>query len=156
MAAEGHGAGEYLTERHADLRYAGQAHELTVRLDDEMSGDIGALARAFGDEHERTYGHQAEAEEVECVVIRVVGRVPLDMDKARTPRLAKVPAASNRLAFFGPEAGRIETPVLGRGDLETGTLQGPAIIEEYDATCVVPSDWTVRLTEGGVLCLEAI
>ena len=156
LAAEGHGAGEYLTERYADLRYAGQAHELTVRLDEGMSEDIGALARAFGDEHERTYGHQAEAEEVECVVIRVVGRVPIDMDKARKPRLAKAPAASNRLAFFGPEAGQIETPVLGRGDLETGTLQGPAIIEEYDATCVVPSGWTVRLTEGGVLCLEAI
>ena len=156
METEGHGVGAFLTERRADLRYAGQAHELTVRLDDAMARDLGALARAFGDEHERTYGHQAGAEEVECVAIHVVGRVPVDLVNGRKPRLAKAPAAGKRLAFFGPEAGRIETPVLGRGDLEAGATEGPAIVEEYDATCVVPPGWTVRLTEGGALCLEAI
>ena len=155
MEAEGHGAGAYLRERRADLRYAGQAHELTVCLDDAMVGDLGALARAFGDEHERTYGHQAEAEEVECVAIRVVGRVPVEVLEARKPRLEKAPVTGNRLAFFGAEAGRLETPVLGRGDLEAGAVKGPAIIEEYDATCVVPPGWTVRLSEGGALCLEA-
>ncbi|HUT50534.1 MAG TPA: hydantoinase/oxoprolinase family protein [Alphaproteobacteria bacterium] len=155
MASEGHGAGGFLAERHADLRYAGQAHELTVRLDHGISGDLGAMARAFGDEHERTYGHQAEAEEVECVAIRAVGRVPAELPNGLKPELAKAPAASARRAFFGPEAGHIETPVLGRGDLEGVVMEGPAIIEEYDATCVVPPGWTVRLSEGGALCLEA-
>ena len=154
MRAEGFGAGSFLRERRADLRYAGQAHELTVRLDDGLAGDLGALAGAFGDEHERTYGHQAEAEEVECVAIRVIGRVPVDPLDTGQPRLARAPAASRRLAFFGAQAGRLETPVLGRGDLEAGAAHGPAIIEEYDATCVVPPGWTVRLTEGGALCLE--
>jgi N-methylhydantoinase A len=155
MASEGHGAGTFATERRAELRYAGQAHELTVRLDDAMAGDLGALARAFGDEHERTYGHQAEAEEVECVAIRVVGRVPTEAYNGVKRDLAKAPAGGKRLAFFGPGAGRIEAPVLGRGDLEAGAIAGPAIVEEYDATCVVPPGWTARLTEGGALCLEA-
>ncbi|MDH3233042.1 MAG: hydantoinase/oxoprolinase family protein [Alphaproteobacteria bacterium] len=155
MASEGHGTGDFMAERHADLRYAGQAHELTVRLDGAISGDLGAIARAFGDEHERTYGHQAEAEEVECVAIRAVGRVPAELPNGLKPSLAKAPAAGTRRAFFGAEAGHIETPVLGRGDLDGGAIEGPAIIEEYDATCVVPPGWTVRLSEGGALCLEA-
>jgi len=155
MGAEGHSAGSFATERRADLRYTGQAHELTVRVDEAMTHDLLALAGAFGDEHERTYGHQAEAEEVECVAIRVVGRVAAELPNGIGPEIAKAPAAGKRLAFFGPEAGRIETPVLGRGDLEAAPAAGPVIVEEYDATCVVPPGWTVRLMEGGTVCLEA-
>ena len=76
MAAEG--VGEYEIERHADLRYAGQAHEIKTPVG-PGEPDLARLASAFGDEHERTYGHQAEREEVECVALRVLARVPADV-----------------------------------------------------------------------------
>jgi N-methylhydantoinase A len=42
-----------------------------------------------------------------------------------------------RRAYFGPEHGWIEVPVLARSGLRR-RRNGPCIIEEYDATCLVP------------------
>jgi len=46
-------------------------------------------------------------------------------------------------------------PVLRRSDL-TGERRGPFIIEEYDATCVVPPEATASLDAAGnvVIALE--
>jgi N-methylhydantoinase A len=58
---------------------------------------------------------------------------------------------TTRQAYFG-KAGWCDTPILGRGDLETETA-GPAIIEEYDATCVIPPAWSGRLDAEGSIIL---
>jgi N-methylhydantoinase A len=52
-----------------------------------------------------------------------------------------------RRAYFG-KAGWIETPILRRSDL-SAPRQGPLIVEEYDATCVVPPDASASLDAGG-------
>ena len=44
---------------------------------------------------------------------------------------------TSRPAYFGDGHGWLETPVLSRADLAGGRA-GPLIVEEYDATCVVP------------------
>jgi N-methylhydantoinase A len=43
-----------------------------------------------------------------------------------------------RPAYFGPEHGLCDTPVLRREQLRSDPVPGPMIIEEYDATVVVP------------------
>jgi N-methylhydantoinase A len=76
MREEGYEAADYTVARFADLRYSGQAHELTIAVGASPNNiNFTSLARAFGDEHERTYGHQAETEEVESVAIRIVATV---------------------------------------------------------------------------------
>ena len=60
--------------RSANMHYAGQIFELSVVV---PPGDfsMSELAEAFGQEHERTYGHRAGPEEpVELVNVEVVGR----------------------------------------------------------------------------------
>jgi N-methylhydantoinase A len=61
-----------------------------------------------------------------------------------TPALKTSQIATARRAYFGPQSGWIDTPVLRRGDLAT-PRSGPCIIEEYDATCLVPPGGTVSL-----------
>jgi N-methylhydantoinase A len=130
--------------KSANMHYQGQTFELTVPvrdgpLDTEALAD---LAEAFGQEHERTYGHRAGPEEpVEIVNIQVVGqgiperpRVPQKLSPGQHADASHVPA---RLAYFGPQIGWLETPVLRRSDL-VAPSKGPCIVEEYDATCVVP------------------
>ena len=63
--------------RAANMHYQGQTFELTVPVPDGPldAQALAALAEAFGQEHERTYGHRAGPEEpVEIVTIQVVGQ----------------------------------------------------------------------------------
>ena len=59
MIADGFPAEAVTVERLADLRYAGQAYELTVPVA-PGTPDLQAMAQAFAQEHERTYGHPSE------------------------------------------------------------------------------------------------
>ena len=46
--------------------------------------------------------------------------------------------AAQRAAYFGPQHGWLETRLVRRQALAQGALEGPLIIEEYDATTVIP------------------
>jgi N-methylhydantoinase A len=144
LTADGFGREQMRLRRTANMHYQGQTFELTVPLPEGPldAQALAGLVEAFGQEHERTYGHRAGPEEpVEIVNIQVVGRgIP---ERPRVPdRLS--PARGDgggglalRQAYFGPRVGWLETPVWRRADL-TRPREGPCIIEEYDATCVVP------------------
>ena len=152
MREEGYEAADYTVARFADLRYSGQAHELTIAVDAAPNSiDIAAFAEAFGDEHERTYGHQAETEEVESVALRVVATVAVD--KTFGVVAPEAGEERRRAAFFGPDHGLVEVDVIGRAGLGDGSRAGPLIIEEYDATCVVPPNWTAALDGDGNIIL---
>jgi N-methylhydantoinase A len=146
--------------RMVDLRYAGQAHELAVPVPAGRI-DVAALARAFGDEHERNYGHRADAESVECVALRVIGRLAvgnaplLDQSRPSQSERAASGGAKTRSAYFGAAHGLVETPVVGRADLASTCRQGPLIIEEYDTTVVVPPGWAAYLDLRGNIHLHA-
>ena len=134
--------------RLASLHYHGQSFDLTVPVPEGPidPATIAQLEEAFGQEHERTYGHRAGPEEpVELTEIRVIGQgIP---ERPLRPQVAKKGAdpfffsgggpLPPRRTYFGPTIGWLETPVLGRRDLAE-PRQGPCIVEEYDATCVVP------------------
>jgi N-methylhydantoinase A len=154
LAAEGFTGEKARLKRSAALHYKGQSYELVVPVPDGPVDDkmIAHLEEAFGAEHERTYGHRAGPEEpVELVSIQVVGvGVP---DESRLPQRAAAPrkdaAAASRRAYFGKEHGWLKTPVLlQRSDLNA-PKNGPLIVEEYDATCVVPPGATAALDDGG-------
>jgi N-methylhydantoinase A len=53
----------------------------------------------------------------------------------------------SRRAYFGPAHGYVETPVIDRFDLDRRPQTGPVIVEEYDATTVVPPGCRVHLDE---------
>jgi N-methylhydantoinase A len=102
---------------------------------------VAHLEEAFAVEHEKTYGHRASLDEpVELVSIQVVGS-GLRQDCAVTERVTAsrsgLAALPPRKAYFGNVFGWIETSVLRRSDL-IARRAGPLIIEEYDATCLIP------------------
>ena len=115
------------------------------------------LAEAFGAEHERMYGHRAGPEEpVERVSIqargigmRDTGGVP---DRVIPSRPEPEPGPPRKV-YFGREHGWHETPILRRSDLSSAQT-GPCIIEEYDATCVVPPAATATLDAGGNIVIQ--
>jgi N-methylhydantoinase A len=159
------GGVEYL--RLADLRSIDQAHELTVPAPPVSSHGqasqgqgIKALEDAFWQEHQRSYGHSSEGDPTEVVNLRLVARYALARDdfNISTDSLQALnrpaPGKTARLAYFGREAGALETPVVARLDLSERATPGPLIVEEYDTTVVVPPDFSARRDTLGNILLE--
>ena len=145
LREEGHAEGGIEIDRLLDLRYRGQSSDLRIAVPglDELD-DVATIAAAFEDEHQRTYGYRDGPERVEIVSYRLVARVAVQLPTAQvTPMRSAAPAT--RTAYFGQEHGALETPVLGRGDLDNSPRVGPLIVEEYDATTIVPPGWSARL-----------
>ena len=74
-------------------------------------------------------------------------------DTLRLNRADEAGSLPPRQAYSGPQAGWLETPVLRRADRAT-PREGPCIIEEYDATCVVPPRVCATLEAYGNLVLD--
>jgi N-methylhydantoinase A len=158
LASEGFAPTRAQLSRQADLRYAGQSFELTVPLAD---GPIDATAldrlrEAFQLEHERTYGHRGAPDApIDLVNVRLLAvgqpdqpRVPDRAQRASGEPPATSRSPRSRQAYFGP-AGHLETPVITRADLTTTPTPGPLIVEEYDATTIIPPNCQAHLDDWG-------
>lgn len=134
-------------QRLADLRYAGQAFELTVPVDDGQPLCPERLAKSFHQEHYRTYAHKADAEPVELVNLRIIAKVQVENVGSPMPaaRSGDSSPPVTRGAYFGPVTGTVETPICSRADLVGHVTPGPVIVEEYDSTIVVPPAWAVTV-----------
>ena len=159
LAADGFSDDAIEITRSATMRYVGQTYELPVpapaALDDQ--GAMAVFAEAFANEHERSYGHRAKAGHmVEIVNVSVVAkgmRERIDPHYLSAGRSEVGSDASTRSAYFGPRHGWLETTVLKRADLAQ-SREGPVIVEEYDATCVVPPGARVSLDTVGDIVIE--
>ncbi|MCC6173948.1 MAG: hydantoinase/oxoprolinase family protein [Chloroflexi bacterium] len=163
LIAEGHAEDRIVVEPLLDLRYRGQSSELRISLYEDSSGqgasdadtrngtagdDVLARAAArFEAEHERTYGHRDSPDRVELVNLRVVARVLADPPRPRRDLTAAVDAETTRPAYFGQAHGTLDTPVVDRATLDVTPQPGPLIVEEYDATTIVPPGWTAHRDE---------
>ncbi len=140
LAADGFPAGRRFIALSARARYAGQSSEIPVPLATMRAAEVlEVLPEAFAVEHERTYGFRAPAgEPVQLIDLALIARgIPAHprLPGAVAPARAEVPAS--RRAWF-PGAGWVEAPVLDRAGLAAGARVGPLIVQEYDATCLVP------------------
>jgi N-methylhydantoinase A len=141
-----------------DLRYRGQAFELTVEGPERP--EPSDLRRSFDEAHAERYGYSDPQAELELVSVRVAAieegakpdpRASSGTDLATEERAVGA-ARATRPATFGGQS--IETAVV-RGALATGEeLEGPAVCELPDATVVVPPGWRAEVHEGGTILLE--
>jgi len=144
------GAGTAAYRILLDIKYKGQASELTVvhpgdRFDDASWGDMEAR---FDEEHERTFSFRS-ASPKQLVNLRLVATLERDAlaQAPASPPAGDRPAEPAREVYFGPELGWRTTPVVGRSDLADAPRPGPLVVEEYDATTVVPPGWSASLDD---------
>jgi N-methylhydantoinase A len=142
----------------AEVRYHGQASQIRVPVNDSVDGPspIERMTTNFEEEHELLYGHRAEAgSDIEVVAVRLIGRAAADIDVEFGNLDGTGASGETRLAAFGPPWGQIETPLVARAALRGGK-EGPLIIDEYDATIVIPPGWRAEFDEFGNIVMESV
>lgn len=130
----------------ADMRYAGQAWELSVPVpvhaDDAES--LQSMIDDFQALHQRTYGYTMDKNEVVFVNLRLsaIGVIPkLEFKGEENLRdNAQEACKGTRKVYF--DEGLLDTSIYQRERLCKGSkIHGPAIIEEYASTILVlPGD----------------
>lgn len=130
-----------------DLRYVGEAYEITTPLSGTDVGEdtLTETAERFHDLHEERYAYKRPDDPVELVSLRttVTEEVP-------TPEYSadfESPARTRRECYF-EETGFTEVPVRNRAALdEDNGAEGPLIVEEPTSTTVVFPGQTARVDD---------
>ena len=124
----------------ASARYVGQSSELSVPLSQADAATLLAdLPELFAAEHQRSYGFRAPPDEP----VELMGLSLVATGLSERPRLpetvapAQAVVPTSRRAWF-PDLGWVEAPVRDRAGLARAAMIGPLILQEYDATCLVP------------------
>jgi N-methylhydantoinase A len=147
---------------YADLRYVGQEHTIPIPVREPalLSGDFSSLRAAFDAEHDQRYGQAAPDERLEIVNVRLV------VTAARSDTLAErwlsegwipePPLADEwRDVIFDDAAKPLRTRIVWRPSLAVGArIEGPAVIEEPNATTLVHPGDVAIVSEAGHLIIE--
>ena len=163
LETEGFGAEAVRIERYLDFRYAGQGYEVQVPAPDGplTPESLQATRLAFDRAHEQKFGHAAPGEPAEIVSYRVAGFGLVPKPDLPTLTASGRPLAAaqagTREAYFAELGGAVPCAVYDRARLEPGhAFEGPAIVEQLDATTVVLPGQAVRVDRYGNLILEWI
>jgi N-methylhydantoinase A len=131
-------------ERRLDVRYVGQAYELSVPFSAKFP-------QQFHREHEKAYGYAHAGRALEIVNLRLrlvipTPKPPRRREPAKTVGNARVAMLKRKPVWFGERFW--ETPIYDRERLAPGArLTGPAVVVEYSSTTVVPPDFVCRMDE---------
>lgn len=133
--------------RAADMRILGQVHEIQVPVPaGAVTGEWRSrLAAAFEEEYRRLFQHLPPVAGIEVLNwrVRVSGPQPrVDMHPEATQGRSGHGLKGHRSAIFEASESPVEAAVYDRYELTDGdTVDGPAIIEEREATTVLlPGD----------------
>ncbi|MBY5775359.1 hydantoinase/oxoprolinase family protein [Rhizobium leguminosarum] len=136
-------------EYWSEMRYLGQSFQVDVRLPDAAvdGADITAMNDAFHHEHERIYSHSDQSAPVEFVNLRVRVRGGMSIPEPTgtvKPVEGNALKATRPMRFQGgfyPEARVYDRSRIGLDE----AVEGPAVIEQSEATIVVPPGFVARV-----------
>lgn len=127
-----------------DLRFVGQSYEISVRIDHARP-----VIERFLEEHRRLYGYAPEGRPIELVAARIEALGP-------TPAIRPQPLVCETAPIENTD-GQTDGGWLrfDRAFLPSGfSCVGPALIEEYAATTVIPRGWLIKVLDDGQIVLE--
>jgi N-methylhydantoinase A/oxoprolinase/acetone carboxylase beta subunit len=163
LEADGIPADRQVIQRVADCRYLGQGYELRIdcgsgAIDD---GWVAKMAADFHDAHEREYSRRFDESDIEIPNVRVrgIGLMPA-LETPEVERGESSPQAALRHegeAWFrvGGQLEQVTTRYYDREALRAGNrLDGPAIVNQYDSTTVIPPGLTAEVDRYGNIVIR--
>ena len=159
LGEHGFSADAVESDIRADIRYAGQEFTVTVHIDVDWIADreqlLAGVRERFVELHRRLYGHGEAEAPLEVVTLRVssIGNVA----RPGWPiwHSGEAAQASGSRETWFAELGKTSTlPVYNRDDLvQDQQISGPAIVEEWTTTTVIPPGWNLVVDKVGNLVL---
>jgi len=147
--------------RQMDLRYFGQSYELTIPTSKPFTKEIlHQTVESFHKKHMAIYGYAVKDEPVELVNVKLISVGLVEKPKLKGKPLyrekpSKEAIIAKRKVFFEQNNDYIETSIYRREKLKAGNvINGPAVIEQYDATTVVYPDWMASADRFGNIILS--
>lgn len=153
---------EVRISRKFDMRYVGQGFDIEV--EDPYDGSYtnrDVLKKAFEDRYEQVYLLRGISENIEIASFKVTLTGPspeVDLLKSKAKHHEGRELKGFRRCYFLPSGkDPISTAVYDRYSLSKGyAIDGPAIVEENESTCVVPPNTKARVDEWNNLVLELL
>ena len=151
---EGHSLDLLKIVRQVDVRYIGQSHELTVDLPEAIDGK--SIADLFDEAHQSRYSFHRPESAFEIVNIRLVAILQIDPPSLQPVSVNDQDSAEYRIGqkpiYF--EGGYQVSDMYDRTKLRPGvSLDGPAVVFQYDTTTLIPPGWQAEVDSFGNLLL---
>lgn len=147
----------------ANMRYAGQGHEIDVALPDRAitSATFDLLRERFEQRYGALFGHLIPGQDIEFVdfTLRAVAQrdvAPAGSEAMQTMVPFAAARSSTRRIYDAATKTEVEIAVYDRQFLAPGaTLAGPAVIAEAETTTVVTSSFNAMIDVTGAIRLTA-
>lgn len=152
--------------RFCDMRYRGQEHWVKVPAPLELwstenghgADGLAVLQARFDQMHRQHYAHAQPGYPVQVVNYRVAAIAQTSKPVLRELQQAGIGATAQkgtRPAYFREAGEFVDCPIYDREKLGCdGHLAGPAIVEEWTSTTVVPPGWNLTVDRFGNLILQ--
>ena len=147
-----------------DMRYVGQNFELAVpvasgpALSADNLPDADTLRQMFFGEHDKAYGYHNPGDPVEIVNFRLTARGRLYKEPEAASAAPSPPPPEpfeTRPVYFADPDSPVDTPVFDRAKLAGGqVIDGPAIVEQLDATTLVYPGDRATVDAAGNIAIE--
>jgi len=148
-----------------DMRYAGQAHEVTIDIPaniikSKITHDaIRKLADMFHERHKYLFGHSSPDAAVEFITLSVSATGPMPRSKmfeiekgGASPDKAK---KAERSVYFEEFKEYRNCPTFERSLLKANNIiKGPAVVEQMDTTIVIPPGQKATVDKYGNIFID--
>jgi N-methylhydantoinase A/oxoprolinase/acetone carboxylase beta subunit len=156
LSADAVPEGDRSIELSADMRYKGQAFELTIPASGLTfdRGMLDDLVARFHDAHRQRFSYANPGAAVEFVSLRVsaIGRLPPFRGTVASPASERKPTRQRKVWMGGRWR---EVATWGRGQIAPNVqLKGPAVIEEAYTTVLIADGWSCWRNASGHLIAE--
>jgi N-methylhydantoinase A len=155
LAADGFSEASMSFEFALDMRYVGQAFDIPVAIPAALKSTADVRA-AFQAAYQRRYAYSSERP-VEIVNFRVSakgGTAKAKLAAVATGKAGKGGHGRRRAVFDGEMH---DCAALERDEIAPGiSFEGPALVDEYGTTTVVPPGFSVTTDSSGLLILKKV
>jgi len=141
-----------------DVRFVSEISDIRVPISDTQitAATLQAVRQGYEEEHQRLYGHRSEpGAAIEITAVRLIGREAQEQAFQITEvEMGPVEEVGSRWATFPGEQSAQEVSVVTRAALAQPSI-GPLLVDEYDATIVIPPGWTAQLDDSYNIIMDA-